>query len=99
MPKLLNHIIYEYFLTNNLEYLLKDYSYLLNSYEYWKKNNYENCSCCKTLTKKEYNCQICQKYYYCLDCWDNYTYYCFFCNKHHCFICNNRMRSCKNCKH
>ena len=97
MPQQLQYIIYEYYLKNNLEDTLKDYKYLLNSYINWKKINYEECSCCKKLVKKEYRCQVCEKYYYCLDCWDNYTNYCFFCNKHHCFACNIKMRSCKNC--
>ena len=93
----LNNTIFKYFLYNNLENQLKPYHFLYFQYINWKNKYYTKCSCCKKLIDKTYLCQICQNYYYCLSCWDNYTYFCFYCNKHHCFICNVKQRACKNC--
>ena len=93
----LQNIIFKYYLDNNLENKLKPFRYLERRYNIWKNDNYRNCACCKKLIDKTYNCQICQKYYYCLSCWDDYTYYCFYCNRHHCFTCNVKRRACNQC--
>lgn len=97
MVESLQHIVFKYILFNNLEDKLIKFKILYNQFLLWKHNNYTNCSCCNKLIKKQSFCQICNKFYFCLKCWDNYTYYCFYCNKHHCFICNVRMRSCYKC--
>ena len=93
----LKNTIFKYFLKNNLNHILIPYGFLNVQYLEWKNKYYTNCSCCKIITKKKYECQICNKYYYCPSCWDNYTYFCFYCNKHHCFMCNIKRRACKNC--
>ena len=93
----LENILFEYFLKNNLENLLSDFKFINYLYLEWKKKYYTKCSCCSKLIKKEYKCQICLKYYYCLECFDNYTYYCFYCNKHHCFMCNIKRKACRIC--
>ena len=93
----LQETLYLYFLKNNLEDNLKPYHFLHKWYLIWKDNNYFNCSCCNKLCKKDYICEICGKYYYCLECWDDYTYFCFYCNKHHCFCCNVKRKACINC--
>ena len=90
-------ILFKYFLKNDLEYELLPYKFLYYPYLDWKDINYSNCSCCKLLIKKELLCQICENYYYCQNCWDDYTYFCFYCNKTHCFLCNVKRRACTNC--
>ena len=97
MVSSLKNIIFEYYLKNNLEDELKKIYYLENEYNYWKNKNYISCCCCNVLSKKEYKCNICRKYHYCLNCFENYTYYCFRCNRDHCFVCNIKRRACKNC--
>jgi hypothetical protein len=93
----LQNILFEYFLKNNLDHEIEQFYILDYDYNKWKKTKYTDCSSCKKNVKKEYICQTCEKYYYCLECFDNYTYYCFFCNKHHCFVCNVKRRACVNC--
>jgi len=93
----LKKAIFKYFLINNINNKLIPYTFLNSQYLEWKNKNYTNCSCCKIIIEKKLKCQICNKYYYCDLCWDDYTYFCFYCNKHHCFICNFKRRSCKNC--
>ena len=93
----LKNILFLYFLNNNLNLELKKNFYLYNQYKVWKNKFFIKCSVCNKTIKKKYLCEICKKYYYCLSCFDNYTYYCFICNQHHCFVCNVRRKSCKNC--
>ena len=95
--KSLTELLYIYILKNNLDNNLKPYNFLYFPYLKWKTYNYIDCSCCKKLTKKIYKCQLCENYYYCNNCWDDYTYHCFYCRKDHCFICNVKRRACKNC--
>lgn len=90
-------ILFKYFLKNELENQLKPYNFLYYQYLNWKEANFIECCCCKELFKKELRCQICQIYYYCNSCWDDYTYYCFYCNTTHCFVCNVKRKSCKIC--
>lgn len=93
----LQEILFKYFLKNNLDVQLSQFKFLNNQYLYWKQKYYTNCSCCNKLIKKKNLCQICQKYYFCDLCWDDYTYFCFYCDKHHCFICNVKRKSCYKC--
>ena len=97
MELTLKNTTFKYFLYNNLENQLKSYHFLYFQYINWKNKYYTNCSCCQKLIDKQYVCQICHNFHYCLSCWDNYTYFCFYCNKDHCFICNIKQRACKNC--
>ena len=94
----LKELLFKKILELNLEHIIKDYYYLHIPYLEWKNFNYTYCSYCNNFIKKEFSCEICSKYYYCLDCWDNNTYYCFLCNKTHCFVCNSKFRSCYICK-
>lgn len=93
----LTELLFEYFLHNDCENTLKPYWFLHKNYLVWKEYNYSNCSCCKNLVKKEYICQICNKYHYCKSCWEDYTYFCPSCSKEHCFTCNVKRRACINC--
>lgn len=94
----LKELIFEKVLEYKLENSLKNYYYLYIPYFEWKNKNYTNCSCCNIFIKKKYKCEICLKYYYCQNCWDDYTYHCFLCSKDHCFTCNSKIKSCYICK-
>jgi hypothetical protein len=93
----LQEILFKYFLDNKLEDIINPHHFLYNFYLNWKDKNYIECNCCQILFKRQYCCEICQKYYYCNRCWDEYSYYCFKCNKNHCFVCNHKMTSCGIC--
>ena len=93
----LKNTIFQYCLINNLDNILEHYNFLNSQFLEWKNSYYANCSCCKKIIEKNLKCQICKKYYYCASCWDDYTYFCFYCNKHHCFTCNVKRRACKDC--
>jgi len=93
----LKNILYKYYLKNNLEKELEEIYYLHNDYLRWKEINYVKCSCCDKVVEKKFLCEICKIFYFCQNCWDDYTYYCFRCDKNHCFLCNIRRRACRIC--
>lgn len=94
----LQEILFKYFFLSNKP--LPNINLIKNNYIKWC-NLHIKCSCCKKFIEKKYFCESCKIYYYCKDCFEEYTNLCFKCNIKCCFLCKiNRYNycGCKTCR-
>lgn len=102
MVKSLKEILFFYFFENKL--YLDDKSELNTNifninYEYkiWKYQNIKLCNICLNIGLFKLSCDNCSIYYYCDDCYYDYSFRCPSCNKSVCFLCDIKRRLCINC--
>ena len=95
--KTLQEILFLFFYKNNLDISKIKIDMIEYEYELFK-NKIKHCCDCNKIVDDKYKCNICLKYYYCEDCFEN-TYFCFYCNKDMCFMCKTKCFKCLKCKY